>query len=215
MTTELVTQNELFTALAKAQGQFKTVAASRHVNIKMKDGGSYSYNYATLAAIMDMLRGPLTSNGLSIAQLIVGDELITILGHSSGQSITSTVALPKSGDIKGMGANLTYLRRYSITAITGVAIDEEDDERGADGKVELKSQRPKPVSDSPAPSVATEDGSTKPNGNGGSKQPDPMTRYWSEVKSAGLAREKGAEILAQAGNDPSRAVDVLLGMAQS
>lgn len=145
------TQNELFTALSKAQGRFRTVPASKHVTIKMKDGGSYSYSYATLAQIMDMLREPFSANGLSIAQLISGDELITILGHSSGQTVTSTVPLPKGGDIKGFGANLTYLRRYSITAICGVAIDEEDDETIADGKIEQKPRQQQKV-ETPRPS---------------------------------------------------------------
>ncbi len=138
-------QNELFAALAKAQGQFVTVPATRHVIIRMKDGGSYSYNYATLAQIMDMIRRPFSENGLSIAQLIAGDVLVTILAHSSGQSISSNVPLPKVSDIKGLGANLTYLRRYSITSIAGVAIDEEDNE-GADGKLEQRAkQTPKVI----------------------------------------------------------------------
>lgn len=43
---------------------------------------------------------------------------------------------------------------------------------------------------------------------------DPMTRFWSEVKAAGMDRQQGTKILAGANNDPSRAVDVLLGIAQ-
>ncbi len=61
----------------------------------------------------------------------------------------------------------------------------------------------------PAPAAAV-----KPT-NGGNKNIDPMTRYWQEVRAAGLERPKGLEILAAANNDPSRAVDVLLGMAQA
>lgn len=55
----------------------------------------------------------------------------------------------------------------------------------------------------------------KPANVNGGKSPDPMTRYWSEVKAAGLTREKGLEILASAKNDPSRAVDVVLGIVQN
>lgn len=49
----------------------------------------------------------------------------------------------------------------------------------------------------------------------GAKVIDPMTRYWSEVKAAGFTREKGLEILTGANNDPSRAIDVILGIDQT
>jgi hypothetical protein len=49
----------------------------------------------------------------------------------------------------------------------------------------------------------------------GKKEIDPMTRFWQEVKAAGLTREKGLEILAAAENNPSRAIDILNGMAQA
>lgn len=50
--------------------------------------------------------------------------------------------------------------------------------------------------------------------NGGKKEIDPMTRFWLEVKAAGMERQKGLDILAKCDNNPSRAVDVLLGIAQ-
>lgn len=50
--------------------------------------------------------------------------------------------------------------------------------------------------------------------NGEKKEIDPMTRFWLEVKAAGMERQKGLDILASCKNDPSRAVDVLLGIAQ-
>lgn len=71
------------------------------------------------------------------------------------------------------------------------------------------SQPVKPVRVDPIPQAPA----AKPP-NGDKKPIDPMTRYWQEVKAAGLERPKGLEILAAANNDPSRAVDVLLGMTQ-
>ena len=125
--------NELAAALVKAQAVFKTVAANKMVNAK-----AFTYKYATLATIMDAIRGLLTDNGLAITQPIVGNDLLTILLHTSGQYIISTVPIPLSADVKGFGANLSYMRRYAITSLIGIAIDEEDDEQMATGRVAPK-----------------------------------------------------------------------------
>ena len=78
--------NELAAALVKAQAVFKTVAANKMVNAK-----AFTYKYATLATTMDAIRGLLTDNGLAITQPIVGNDLLTILLHTSGQYIISTI----------------------------------------------------------------------------------------------------------------------------
>lgn len=134
--------NELYAALAKAQGKFKTVIASRKVSITTKAGATYTYNYATLATIMDMVREPLSENGLSISQPIYDDSIYTILGHSSGQFTMARLPLPESVDIKQLGANISYLRRYMITALVGITVDEEDDEAVADASLPQRRNQP-------------------------------------------------------------------------
>lgn len=84
-------------------------------------------------------------------------------------------------------------------SLLGVALDLYD----SDSDINTGRRPQQPTANQPKPA------------NGSVKPIDPMTRYWSEVKAAGLSREKGLEILAQAGNDASRGVDILLGMAQT
>src|SRR5690606_13851005 len=74
----------------------------------------------------------------------------TVLGHSSGQWISSTFRLiVGKNDMQGLGSAITYARRYAISALVGV-VDTEDD----DGNASLpdKSKSPPPASkNSPQP----------------------------------------------------------------
>jgi len=95
-------------------------------------------------------------------------------------------------------------------SLLGVALDLYD----SDSDMNTGKQPPRPVVVVGPGGERVED---KPaaKATNGKKEIDPMTRYWQEVKAAGLSREKGVEILAAAENNPSRAIDILNGMAQA
>jgi len=130
--------NELATALTKAQSAFGNVPKTKTARIPTKAGGEYSYNYSDLADILDMVRKPLAENGLSITQMPTSDNgvcaVYTQLSHSSGQWLGDTIRYPVSaGDIKLLGTAITYLRRYALAAMLGLASDDDDDGTGAAG----------------------------------------------------------------------------------
>jgi hypothetical protein len=135
--------DQLFTALAKAQGEMS--AAS-------KDCKGYNYKYADLASVWGACRGPLSQNGLSVTQIQSkndeGDILVTILGHSSGQWIKSIMPIRvKSGtknDLQEMGSVLTYLRRYALSAIVGIAPAEDDDGSSSKNYQTEQAKQPEP-----------------------------------------------------------------------
>lgn len=136
--------NELVAAFAKAQGQMKNAAFNR-VNPHFKN------SYADLAAIWDAIRKPLSDHGLIASQTTEiregGLVLVTILAHSSGQWIRSEYPLPVAGRPQEMGSAMTYGKRYSLSAIVGIAADEDDDANAAeDGKqkIEARGRAPKP-----------------------------------------------------------------------
>lgn len=135
MTNEVDSKNELFTALSIAQGEFTPVQYDKKVDFDTKKGGRVKYNYASFAAIMRMAQKPLSTNGLSVFQVTENNNLITILAHKSGQSITSVIPVPGAEDIKQLGANLSYLRRYQYTSIIGAVVADEDNEEMVEGKV--------------------------------------------------------------------------------
>jgi len=117
--------SELAAALAKAQGMMENAVMNR-INPHFKS------KYADLAAIFDAARKPLSANGLAIVQTIGDSVLHTRLLHTSGQWIASEHPLPMSGRPQEIGSALTYARRYSLSALIGIAADEDDDATGAE-----------------------------------------------------------------------------------
>jgi ERF superfamily protein len=131
--------DQLFTALAKAQGKF-TVAEFNRTNPHFKS------KFADLQSYFSACRGPLSENGLSVSQLISEQEgraiLITILAHASGQWIKSVMPInPTKNDMQGLGSALSYAKRYSLGAIIGLASGEEDD----DGNEAVEEPKAKPI----------------------------------------------------------------------
>lgn len=129
--------NELFTALAKAQSSMQ-VAGHNSANPHFK------HRYADLTELVKASRPALTENNLSVLQRVIYVEgqayLETILGHSSGQQISSSIAItPQKNEIQSMGSYLSYLRRYAYAALVGVVTqDEEDDGEAAMDRVPEK-----------------------------------------------------------------------------
>lgn len=102
---------------------------------KSKKG--YGYNYAPLDAVIEMLRAVLPKNGIWFSQFPTTADgkysLITRVFHECGEFIEEAVEMPetelsgKANDTQKMGASITYMRRYALTAIFGIAADEDTD----------------------------------------------------------------------------------------
>lgn len=141
---------ELAAALSAAQAELRHVAKDKTANIPTKTGGSYSYKYADLASVWDVVREPLTKHGLSIIQ--IPDyrdgwlDLETVLMHKSGQFISGHIRTrAPENDVRGLGSAITYLRRYALSSMIGLVADEDDD--GA-ASAEQKSGGSKPATTS-------------------------------------------------------------------
>ena len=115
---------ELAVALAKAQGAMAAAA---------KDGTNphYRYRYATLGAIWEAAREPLSANGLAVTQspaVSQGSVTIeTLLMHASGEWVSNSLTLPcPKPEAQAVGAAITYGRKYALAAIVGVAPEDEE-----------------------------------------------------------------------------------------
>jgi ERF superfamily len=133
--TETEDFGALAAALAKAQAAFPTIQRDKGVTVKTKAGGEYTFKYAPLDTILAAVRKPLSDNGLAIVQLLDDGDLVTMLLHSGGAKLSGSVALPTDVDIQGLGSAITYLRRYSLQAILGIAAEEDDDGNRASGNM--------------------------------------------------------------------------------
>lgn len=135
---------ELAAALSKAQGVLSGAA-------KDTNNPFFKTKYADLASVWDAARKPLADNGLSVCQTtkMEGGEvcLITTLMHSSGQWVAGEMTLaPAKRDPQGYGSAITYMRRYALAAIVGVAPD-DDDGNDASRQGQQNNQRTAPVAD--------------------------------------------------------------------
>lgn len=136
-------------ALAKAQGAVKNPLRERKVKIKTKQGYEYSFFYADLAACLEVARPVLSANGLAIVQTCSVQSrdavVVTELMHTSGEWIRSELAFRGSDDIKELAGIFTYLRRYAISPIIGIAPEDDDQvEQSQSGQPEpAKSKDPK------------------------------------------------------------------------
>ena len=152
MNTQSDNINELLAALAKAQGMMSAAA-------KDCKNPFFKSSYSDLNSIWNACREPLSSNGLAVIQTVQqresGDVLFTVLGHSSGQWISSTMSIRmksdgKTNELQVMGSCLSYLRRYSLAAIVGVSSAEEDDDGNSGGNSYQARPSPTPQQ-APAP----------------------------------------------------------------
>ncbi len=97
-----------------------------------KDGRPYS----TLCDVINSIRGPLTSNGLSWSQkpTRVGGvvKVTTIIKHESGESDESELEIPcEDKAAQKIGTAISYARRYSLMAMCGLASEDDDDDGNA------------------------------------------------------------------------------------
>jgi hypothetical protein len=141
----------LSAALAKAQGQIEGAK-------KDSNNSHFKAQYADLASVWDACRKALSANGLAVVQIPgrSGEDVTvtTTLTHSSGEWISGIVyARPMKADAQGIGSVITYLRRYSLAAMVGVA-PEDDDGNAASGRDDKPVQR---VSPAAPPSATTPD----------------------------------------------------------
>jgi hypothetical protein len=139
----------LYTALAKAQRAMKGA-------LKDSENPFFKSRYADLASVREACIDALTDNELCVIQMPetsfsgtpevytfkskTGEDrsgvrvattvsVRTRLGHSSGEWVEDVVsALLPSGDPQAVGSAITYLRRYALAAMVGVAPEDDDGE---------------------------------------------------------------------------------------
>ena len=135
--------NEARKAYHTAMAAFKAAPPEIEKDKKVSFGaGKAAYSHATLANVTDKINQALSAHGLSAAWKTAQDERgITVtctithkLGHSESTSLTA--APDNSGSknaIQAVGSTITYLSRYTILCLTGLAtVDQDDDGKGSE-----------------------------------------------------------------------------------
>ncbi len=139
--------NELAGALSRFQGEIRDAE---------KNTKAYSYKYAQLDQLFDIIRPLLAKHGLSFIQppqLNNNEENLEVetwILHESGQYISSSLTMPINFEMKGsnamqkIGTAISYAKRYAIMGMLGFCQKDEDDdgESNTKDKPEFKKRPP-------------------------------------------------------------------------
>lgn len=139
--------NEARKAFVAAMANFKanppTIEKDKSVGYTTKDGDFVGYKHASIGNVVGKIVAGLAQHGLSHrwdvqqdVQIVVTCTVTHERGHS--ESVTMRAAKDDSGKknaIQQIASTITYLQRYTLLAVTGLATNDQpdDDGRGSGG----------------------------------------------------------------------------------
>ena len=130
---------ELSKAMAKFQEEVKQP-------LKDKNNPFFKSKYVPLENVVEAITDVAPKNGLSFVQWALNDEngrvgVATMLMHESGEWIKFDPVHMKADKetAQGAGALISYLKRYSLSAVFGITSDQDDDGNSASGNKVAKS----------------------------------------------------------------------------
>ena len=126
----------------------KLMKAKQEIGTVKKDSKNpfHKSNYASLNAYIDASEAHLIENGLILIQAGNGSFsepiiVATLIHPESGQWLKSYLPiLNTKQDSQGLGASVTYMRRYSIATLLGL-VSEDDDGETACGRGKSESKK--------------------------------------------------------------------------
>lgn len=122
-------QSQSIAKISKALSKFRKAVKDIPQRGKNEDIGN---TYATLSDTWETITEALNDNQLSVTQLPDGKGLTTQLMHESGEWIRATTELYMRGQTShAHGGAITYMRRYALSALLGLATEADDDGNAA------------------------------------------------------------------------------------
>lgn len=140
-------------SLAAFKANPPKILKDRHVSFDTQKGRT-EYDHASLANVVYTISEGLSKYGLSASWETVQDSglvsVTCILGHELGHEKRTTLSASpdQSGgknNIQAIGSTVSYLQRYTLLSITGLATHDQDND--------AVSPPPKPISDEQAANI--------------------------------------------------------------
>ena len=131
-------------AMAGFKAQPPEIEKDRHVKFQTSKGTT-EYHHASLANVTQKINAALSVHGLSAAWKVgQADKQITVtctithrLGHSESTSLSGSPDDSGSKNpIQAVGSTISYLERYTLLALTGLATHDMDDDSNGNGEAE-------------------------------------------------------------------------------
>lgn len=103
--------------------------------------GKTSYHHASLANVTDKINEALSKYGLSASwftkqngEILVTCKIAHIMGHSEETTLSAPADTSGSkNSIQAIGSTITYLCRYTLLCLTGLATEDQDDDGNSAG----------------------------------------------------------------------------------
>lgn len=137
-------KNEARKAYVKAMADFKKnppeISKDSHVRYETQKGIT-EYSHATLANVTSTINSALSAHGLSAGWVTEQNEkeiavictITHILGHSESTKLSAFPDTTGSkNSIQAIGSTITYLQRYTLLTLTGLATHEDDDGKSSE-----------------------------------------------------------------------------------
>lgn len=130
-------------AMARFAENIPEIEKDRHVEFSTQGGkAKTSYSHASLGNAAKKIQEHLSPHGLHASWRVKQDATISVtcritheLGHF--EEITLSAAADDSGSknsIQAIGSTISYLERYTLFALTGVAAKDQDDDGNLSGE---------------------------------------------------------------------------------
>lgn len=164
-------------AIARAQGKLKKA-------LKDSTNPHFKSRYADLESVLDAMREAFASEQLAVVQSISQNHIMTLVSHSSGEWIETTlpIIIAENATAQQIGSAVSYARRYALAMSLGIAQTDDDAEATMSRPTPPAAPAPKPTQHKvpvpePIAPVATEPTATKID-----------IMPYDDARDAGLAR---------------------------
>lgn len=125
-----------YSAMAAFKANAPKILKDKKVGYESKAGGKVGYSHASLYNVTQTISAELSKHGLSaswrVAQngtISVTTRITHILGHFEETTLSAQADTSGSkNSIQAIGSTITYLERYGLLAMTGLATQDQDDD---------------------------------------------------------------------------------------
>lgn len=136
-------QKAFHVAMSAFQKNPPKIEKDQVVGYKSKAGGLVGYSHASLANVATQINTALSRHDMFAMWKTsqVDNGIITVtctISHSMGHSVSTSLSHAsdtsgKKNSIQAIGSTITYLERYTILALTGLATHDMDDDGATSG----------------------------------------------------------------------------------
>lgn len=140
-------KSESIVEISKAMAKFQS-----EVKQPFKDANNpfFKSKYVPLESVVESITSIAPNHGISFVQWASNDDtgrvgVSTMIMHTSGEYIEFDPVYMNAdkNTAQGAGALISYLKRYSLSAVFGITSDQDDDGNHASGNTNKPKQQPK------------------------------------------------------------------------